>query len=311
MTTLATDFGVLPVQSGAEYYPSGALHSCIASEKARLDTPLGPLTPQFTANTLRKRQLPCITFHENGMLRSLPLEEQVAVPTPLGDMPAEFVTFYPGGQVKRVFPLNGRLSGFWSQENEAALTRPLNLATPLGEFELTVTSAYFGPQGALRSLTLWPGTEIDLPCPCGPVPTRIGMAFFDTGALKSVEPARSVAVPTPLGELSAFNPDAHGISGDINSLCFSPSGEVAGLATIANAFEIVGQGRMEPRLRKSYCDGTTLEPAPLFVTFTGDRVAFHAENAASRSAPLDSVVARDFTPPLPLLFATCAPRTSW
>ena len=40
---------------------------------------------------------------------------------------AEQVSFYESGALKRIFPLNGTLSGYWTQEDEAKLATPLTL----------------------------------------------------------------------------------------------------------------------------------------------------------------------------------------
>ncbi|MGE4557471.1 MAG: hypothetical protein AB7D07_11675 [Desulfovibrionaceae bacterium] len=316
MPTIATTYGPIQVlASSVETFPSGAIRSCIASEPATLRTPYGDLTPQYSADTLRKRQLPSITFYRNGMLRVLPLEQQEEVRTPAAALPAEQITFYEDGAVRRVFPLNGRLSGFWSQEDEAQLSHPVKLNTPLGVLELNIVSAYFSPKGALRSLTLWPGEILEVPSPCGKLSARTGLSFYDTGEIKSLEPATPTSVATPIGKIRAFNPDVTGICGDANSLRFSRQGEIVGLACVANAFVIAGENeqaqRIAPPLRRNACDGETLEPAPLFLEFEGDRVSFSAEGMAPCSANRRDVSVTGFIPPLPRLNAGCTARTMW
>lgn len=83
MPTIQTPFGTLDVLSDPEFFPDGSPRWCIVEGAHSLVTPLGTLVPQFTANALRKRQLPVISFHQNGMIRNLPLEEQAWVSTPL------------------------------------------------------------------------------------------------------------------------------------------------------------------------------------------------------------------------------------
>lgn len=316
MPTISTPYGPLQVlASSVETYPSGAIRSCIASEPATLQTPHGNLSPQYSADTLRKRQLPSITFYPNGMLRVLPLEQQCDVRTPGGVLPAEQVTFYESGAVRRVFPLNGRLSGFWSQEDEAQLSRPVKISTPLGEMEVNIVSAYFSPKGDLRSLTLWPGEALTIPTPCGQLAVRVGLAFYDTGEIKSVEPARPTRVTTPIGEILAFNPDVAGICGDVNSLRFNEQGAIIGLACAANAFSIASDdGRTQniaPPLRRNACDGETLEPAPLTLEFVEDKVGFQAEGLAPCSALVRSVSVTRFAQPLPRLTPACSAKTTW
>jgi hypothetical protein len=309
MPTIQTPFGTLDVLSGPEFFPDGSPRSCIVAGAYHFATPLGPLVPQFTANTLRKRQLPAISFHPNGMIRNLPLEEQTQVATPLGSMPAEQVTFYDTGALKRVFPLNGTLSGYWTQEDEAALAKPMTLDTPFGPVEALIVSVYFNPQGALRSLTLWPGQTIGVPSPVGAVTTRIGVSFFDSGAIKSLEPATLSAVPTPVGELLAFDPDAVGICGDENSLRFRENGALLGLKTHAHSFDVTLENgrvcRVNPSLRRHPCDSERMEAASLSLEFGSGRVSLTGEGVLRMIAPVEEVHASRFCLPMQVLSPGC------
>lgn len=310
MPAIKTPFGVLETLSAIEFFPDGSVRSCIAAQACPLSTPLGTLVPQFSACNQRKRQLPAISFHQNGMIRNLPLEEQVMVPTPLGPLPAEQVTFYDSGAVKRVFPLNGTLSGYWTQEDEASLAAALSLDTPLGLVEVTPVSVYFGPKGNLRSMTLWPGTVLDVPTPLGSVAVRSGIAFYDSGVLRSVEPVRPVAVPTPLGELLAFDQDAIGICGDQNSLRFCENGALLGLTTAAHAFEVElenGRGKsLSPPLRRHPCDDERMEAGPIALEFRPGSVSFTFSDSPRVTVKAEAVTATRFFPPLPALSPMCS-----
>ncbi len=296
MPTYETRFG--PVHAGPqiERHSSGALKSCITVKESPLATEYGTLVPQFTANSYRKRQFPIISFHESGMLNVLPLEEQTVVPTPLGEMLAEKLVFYPDGALKRIFPLDGCLSGFWEQSDERSLAHPLKVETPVGPVEALILAVYFSPKGDLRSLTLWPGEEVDVPTPVGMILTRVGMAFHDSGALKSVEPNRPTVVRTPIGEILAFNPDANGITGDSNSICFGDTGDILSVTTVSNAFVISGESgsstKIEPPLRINPLDGENLEPGPLTVSFEGGYVRFSAEGADDLVVEAGSVLTK-------------------
>jgi len=310
MPTINTPFGVLETLPEIDFFPDGSVRSCIAAQACPLATPFGTLVPQFSACNQRKRQLPGISFYQNGMIRNLPLEEQVMVFTPLGPIPAEQVTFYDTGSVKRVFPLNGTLSGYWTEEDEASLATPLTLDTAMGLVELTPVCLYFGPEGNLRSLTLWPGTVLDVPTPLGSIAVRSGVAFYDSGVLRSVEPARPVAVPTPLGELLAFDQDAIGISGDQNSLRFCENGALLGLTTAAHAFEVeLENGRrksLSPPLRRHPCDGERMEAGPIALEFHPGFVSFRFADSPRITVKAEGVTASRFFPPLPALSPMCS-----
>ena len=309
MPTIITPFAPVEALPGAECHPDGSVRSCIPAIACPLNTPLGVLVPQFTANTQRKRRLPVMLFHPGGRLRNLPLEEQTVVPTPLGPLPAEQVTFHESGALKRLFPLNGSLSGFCTQEDEASLAAPLALDTPLGPVETPVISLYFSGQGGLRSLTLWPGRNLEVPCPLGAVTARIGVSFYDSGALRSLEPAEPTAVPTALGPLVAFDPDAAGVSGDVNSLRFRENGSLLGLVTTAHAFDVVQENgrvrRIEPPLRRDPCDGQRVEVGPLALEFAGGRVAIGRPGQTRISAAVADVAAVPFHQPLPSMQRFC------
>jgi hypothetical protein len=314
MSTISTPFGSIEALHGAEYYADGYVRSCIAAAESPLHTPFGRLIPQFTANTFRKRRQPVVSFHPNGMLRTLPLEEQTEIMTPMGKLPAELVTLYPDGALKRIFPLNGCLSGFWSQEDEARLARPLHLETPVGTIESTIISLYFGPLGDLRSLTFWPDEKIGILFRGEYLSVRTGIAFDDHGNLASVEPADPIAVQTPLGKLYVYDPDAIGITGDQNSLRFTASGEVESLRTVSHVFDLYRPGRMpndvpmrvEPPIRCSPCDGESCEPAPLQVTFHDQEVTFQADGMEPVAALIQCVTAGRFHLPFQMFNSACS-----
>jgi hypothetical protein len=310
MPVITTPFGVLETLPDIEFFPDGTVQSCIADRVCPLITPLGMLVPQFTANTLRKRQLPAISFHPNGMIRNLPLEEQILVCTPVGVLPAEQVSFYESGALKRIFPLNGTLSGYWTQEDEARLATPLTLETPLGPVETLAISLYFSPSGALRSLTLWPGTTLDVPTPLGGIAARVGVSFFDSGVLRSLEPAEPVSVATPVGELLAYDPDAIGICGDNNSLRFRENGSLCGLTSAAHSFDVVLENgrvrRLTPPLLRHPCDGERMEASPLCLEFRPGVVSISSAVLSRLSAAVESVTPSRFFLPLPSLSPMCS-----
>lgn len=315
MSTIPTPFGPIRVLPALEFHPTGEIRSCFAAEACSLQTPYGSVTPQYQSNTLRKRQLPAIGLYPNGMIRALPLEEQAEIHTTVGVVPAEQLTFYENGELKRVFPLNGKLSGFWSQEDEEQLAEPLEIDTPIGRLKLKIVSLYFSPAGALRSLTLWPGEVLDAHCSCGDIPARSGIAFYDTGEIKSLEPSGHARAATPLGELRAYDPDSVGICGDVNSLRFGRDGKVLCLSTISDAFDVALDNgevkRVSPPMRRNACDGETLEPGPLRLAFAGDRVTFSAEGVEETAAFLDRVSRAPARSLLPKMSECRGLKTMW
>jgi len=271
MQSISTPCGEIGVTGPVEYFPGGGVRSCIPAARATLHTPLGPLVPQHSTDELRRREVALLSFHENGALRCLSLEERTTVPTPAGPVAAEMLTFHPCGALARVFPLNGKLSGYWTEEDEARLAGLLTLRTPLGPLTARVICLRFGVDRHLAGLTLWPGETVDVPTPAGVIAARVGVAFRPDGSLRSLEPAAPVQVPTPAGPVLAFDPDAVGVSGDVNSLGFGPSGAVERVATVRTEVHIrlAGGSRAAyaPRSRESLCGDTEREPVPMVLEF--------------------------------------------
>lgn len=265
-----------------DLYADGQVRAVFVAGPVTLVTTLGRLCPQHTIDDSRRMNLPPLTFHKNGQVRSLPLETRTVVATPAGDLPAELVTFHENGAVARVFPLNGKLSGFWSEADEARMAEPLTVATPLGSVTARIVAVAFDPLGGLRSLTLWPEEDVTVAAPFGPASVRMGLSFYEDGALRSLEPAKPQEVPTPVGPVWAFDPDAVGVSGDDNSLVFSPAGEVLRVATVRTAVSATlpdgTRKLLTPGTRESLCGDSELEAVALVLEFS-------PETVTARTAP--------------------------
>ncbi len=272
METVTTRYGAIPVTGILERHPTGALMSCAPAGPALLNTSLGLLPAQYSTDDLRRRTVQAVYFYDNGALRHLPLEAPTEVPTPAGPMVAELVTFHPSGAVSRVFPLNGKLSGYWTQEDEGRLAGPVTLQTPLGTISARIISLSFFPAGNLRSITLWPGENIDVPTPAGVLAVRIGVSFRPDGSVRSVEPARPQSVATPVGLVQAYDLDACGICGDENSLEFGADGSVQAVATSLTRLVLSGLDGRErifaPASRESLCGDSEREPVPMRLVFS-------------------------------------------
>ena len=260
-----------------------AVMSCMLDEANTLETVCGTLIPKWQED-VRKKGIPSLTFHHDGILKSIALETQTLVSTPLGKLPAEFLTFYPGGELRRIFPTNGKLTAYWSEEEEAALCPTLSFALHCGAFRAKVTSIHFYPGGALRSMSFWPGETVVLRAFQGFMPTRIGFSLYENGSLESVEPPYPMAIDTPIGAISAFDPDALGVHGDSNSLAYNPDGSLRSIKTAGSKIEIITPERksiyFSPTLRQdSLLDDSTVV-VPVSISFTPESVTL--ENGVTR-----------------------------
>lgn len=249
-----------------------------------IQTKYGELVPQHTTDDLRKKEILPILHHDCGALRSLPLEEQTIIPTPAGDIPAELVTFHENGSLSRVFPLNGKLTGYWGQEDEAQMARPVTMHTPVGTITTRIIGIGFRDDASLRSITLWPGETVTIITPAGNIEARIGISFTPDGIVNSVEPAQPKPVKTMAGDIVAYDPDAVGVNGDANSLAFDGQGEVARVTTTLTSLRVIyPDGRkaiFSPEYRESLCGDSETEIVPMLVEFTDTSVVIRANPEA-------------------------------
>lgn len=235
-------------------------------------TPYGELVPQYSTDDLRRKELQPVQLYADGNPRLLPLESQTVIKTPAGPVPAECVSFHPNGTIKRVFPLNGKLSGYWTEADEAGLAKPVVLRTPAGTMTVRVISICFYESQALRSITLWPDEVVSVQTPVGMIRARSGVSFYPDGSIRSLEPAQPTPVMTDIGEVIAYDSDAVGINGDTNSLTFSRDGSVVAATTVSSRITVVcpdgSRASHVPSYRESLCGDSEHEVAPMQLTFS-------------------------------------------
>jgi preprotein translocase subunit Sec61beta len=212
------------------HYPNGALKDVTLSEENCLNTKYGTLIPRYQIETGREKQTVPVSFYESGAIKKIALQNQTPISTSIGTFPAELVTFYESGNLKRLFPLNGQISGFWTEENEADLAEPFSFSFPFATFRAKIVGLSFYETGAVKSLTLWPNETVEVTTPIGLIVTKNGFSLHPNGALASVEPTEPYKLSTPVGVLRAFDKESLGITADQNSLQFSESGEIVGVS---------------------------------------------------------------------------------
>ncbi len=282
--TVETRYGPIPVSGVVERFADGAVMACTPAGAVVFNTPLGPLMAQHGTDDLRRRTVQTLCFHPSGALRALPLERPTRIATPAGPMDVELATFHADGSLCRAFPLNGKLSGYWTQEDEGRLAQVVELDTPLGVVRAKLIGVRFAPGGQLLSLTLWPGETLEVETPVGALAARVGVSFRPDGSLRSLEPAQPQGVPTPAGTIQAYDLDAVGICGDVNSLGFAPDGSVSRVST--SLTRVLAWGPHEthmaftPATRESLCGDTEREPVPMRLEFKGDLARIRDRDAA-------------------------------
>ncbi|NTU93458.1 MAG: hypothetical protein HGB29_02960 [Chlorobiaceae bacterium] len=278
MTSFTTSYGELDGVEFRTLYSNGKTDGCLVSKENLLLTPYGNLVPLYESEDMGRRTAKPLYFYKSGAIKSVALQSKTMLETPVGPVPAELVTFHESGSIKRIFPLDGKLSGFWTAKNEYELAETISINAPIG----TLTAKFIGLQfyegGALKSLTLWPGELITVLTPAGEFRVRTGMSFHEDGSLKSLEPAGVVRVETPVGIITAYDNDPQGIHGDLNSLEFNPDGTIRALKTTAEEFSVIDQlgdeHRFAPGLKNNPCGAERKVVVPLKVRFSGGRIVF-------------------------------------
>jgi len=276
MQTISTKYGTLKGISSSELFEDGRIKGCIVTEFNELLTPYGILVPQYETGNVRRKYTSSVTFHNNGNIRSISLHQQTPIQTSIGKFPAELLMFYENGSLKRLFPLNGKISAFWTEEDEYGLAEEFDFEFSFGSFKKKVIAVYFHESGSVKGLTFWPGDSVSIHSPIGEVDTRIGITLYPNGQLKSFEPNTSILVDTPIGKITAYNPDAIGIHGDLNSFVFYGDGSIKSLMSSHNLVTITDHhGRKEavsPRLKPSLLYDNKMDIMPLLIVFYDHKV---------------------------------------
>ncbi len=249
------------------YFDDGSPSEISIASENLIVSEYGMFIPQYCPWEDGRRYESVIRLHRNGKLKSFTMQHRAKVKTSIGTIECDAISFYDDGSLNRIFPLNGKLSGYWSEAMEYALAEDILVNNGNYSFSAKIISAAFYPSGNLKSVTLWPEERIILDTPAGKCQIRTGLSFYEDGRIKSFEPAVPVKVSTPIGIISAFNPDPDGICGDVNSLEFTPAGKVKKVSTVSEKVVVVGGEEFLPGERRNLCFDTITDPVPLRIAF--------------------------------------------
>lgn len=256
-------------------YESGELELCKVDAYNVIQTKYGKLIPQYEELGVRRKDAKAFSLHKNGMLKSISLNEQTVLKTPIGEFPAELATFYEDGSINSLFPLNGRISFSWSVEEEGKLAQIFDFNFPFGSFSAKISGLRFYKQGKLRSLILWPGETIEVNAPVGKIWIRIGFKLFKEGMIESLEPASPYLVNTPIGFIKAYDTSALAVDADKNSMRFDKQGNLVSLVTAGDIIIIsksTGERKtVSSRLQLGLMDDDFVK-CPITISFQGEVV---------------------------------------
>lgn len=279
MDILETKHGILEGVANYMNYEDGQVKSCIVKTENRLSTPVGELIPLYKSGDYGERQKKhrsSLTFFPNGELKSAALNDQMPIESPIGKIEAELVTFYEDGSINRLFPLNGKIDGYWSEQNEGEMAPILDFKLPIGHFSAKIIGLHFYPSGILKSLTLWPGQRIEIETPLGPMKIRNGFSLYEDGSLKSIEPGSPTLLNTPIGPIIAYDPDPIGVHADENSIIFTKEGDLLSLKSVDTGILVQMpnglEGRFEPYETPSMIEMDETVIAPITVYFAQSEI---------------------------------------
>lgn len=176
----------------------------VTDSLAFISTRYGNLLPCSGASDYRKKHRCAVCFYDSGALRSVYLEEPQVLSFPSGDFQAELITFYEDGNAKRIFPLYGQISAYWSIEEEAEYAPEYDFEIAGGTYRIKPECIFFYPSGKIRSITLWPSDELSIKTPAGLIKTKLGIELYENGSIRSIEPVYGTVISTPTGDIRPF-----------------------------------------------------------------------------------------------------------
>lgn len=256
----------------------------------QIETKFGLLEPSHTMDG-RKRDRKAVEYYESGTLKNIYLENAIEIDTPAGAVSAEFLTFYEGGNLHRVFPLFGKITGYWTEDDEYSLAQEVDIVLPTGS---TVTCKplclCFYPSGSLKSLTIWQRSPLKIDTPIGPITTILGASFYESGELESIEPLIGTKIQTSIGSATLYDPDSFPLNADNNSLKFDKSGNLIELSTIHDHLLILKHDKIVDVINPPETTSMFFEPVkvlhPLRIRFCPNEISL-STGSGERKYSLD------------------------
>ncbi len=289
---------------------NGGIDTVLVNEKVFLETSVGSLIPRYTLEEGGRRKEAPVKFYKTGELKSLPLEKATEITTSVGTIKAELLIFHKNGELSRAFPLNGQVSGFWTEENEFELAETISIPTSLGTIKVKPIYLQFYETGELESILFWPGEKVELDTPAGKTRIRKGICFHKNGAIKGFEPIEKIAIETPIGTLTAFDPDPNGIQAENHAVNYYENGSLQSIITPTNQVVALKDGveyqRFSPKTVTSYCNENNFFINPLKIFFEEDSLSFMNinESKTTLSKTLEYKI-EDFIPKSPISEVGC------
>ena len=256
----------------------GKIEAIQPFEEIVIKTSVGEIIPIYSVEDQGRKKLTPVKYYKDGSIRSISLQDATLIKTSIGEISAELITFYKDGSLCRLFPLNGKLSGYWTEENEVKLAETLSISTPVGDIKAKAIYIHFHETGKLKSVTFWPEEKLPLSTPLGIIPVRKGISFHKCGTLASCEPGKPTKITTPIGNIEAFDPNPNGMSGEKNSLAFSENGTLTAISTTSSSIKVLENNEIittyQPAVVTSLCSDDEFSLEALQIEFREKEVGF-------------------------------------
>jgi hypothetical protein len=298
---IQTKYGTIHGISSIEKYKNGSIKECRLNEHNEIKFEHDIFIPQYHNSDFRNKYTKSLSFYEDGTIKSIALENQSGFKTSLGIIPAELVTFYQNGSIKKIFPLNGKLSGFWTEENEYNLAKEFSFEFKFGNFTSKFISLDFYDSGEPKCFTVWPKDNIKAKTPIGELEVRTGLSLYKDGTVESIEPRKPTLIESPIGDLIAYDMNVVGINGSNNSLKFHENGEIKSLLTSYNMVQVKNKSNdiftFEPKLKPNLFNNNIMDILPLLIEFDCTKVIFNGNSANEFDIEYASFTIKKFSIP--------------
>lgn len=232
-------YGVLKEAIISEKYKSGEIESFKVEGLSEIYINKRKYVPRYTANNQRKKEFPSIKLYKNGEVKTIDLEERTQLNIKSGNFVVEKVVFYESGELKRIFPLNGHISAYWSEDDEYNLAEIYEFNFRFTNFKSKIISIQLFKDESIKSITLWPQDKINIIHKNQLIITRTGFSLYEDGSLKTCEPSIPISILTPIGKIEAYDKNNIGIHGEDNSLKFYKEGDIKALTTSTNLIKVI------------------------------------------------------------------------
>lgn len=255
---------------GEQVDKGGILRSCMFARQNKILYHGEIYIPKYENEDFRTRYRDAATFYKSGELKSLYLNEQQEIDSPVGRIKAEFVSFYKSGRPWRIFPVYGQINGYWSESEEAELLPVYAIEAGGQRIEGKFGCIAFYESGAVKSLTLWPGESVRVMTPAGKIKMRFGISFYENSSVESVEPDVPAVITYDSCSFYAYDNHPIGIHGEKNSLRFYEDGTLKTLKTTITKVILSGardEIRIEPENKISPTDIDNMEVFPITIEF--------------------------------------------